>query len=143
MTKMTWTEWYALGDKRLKEWDEANDPYHLTPEERSGFEYAWEMAGNELGLEIGGSATEQDDRLAEREVQEVSDTGWTPDTKYFLAAWEAWAIADPDAYNKPLNQFYRWLTKIKAETWDEGYDSGFGDGGVNAWDPTNPYKEGQ
>lgn len=53
MNKMTWTEWYALGDKRLNEWDEANDPYHLTEVERSAFEYGWEMAGNELGLEIG------------------------------------------------------------------------------------------
>jgi hypothetical protein len=28
---------------------------------------------------------------------------------------------------------------IAAAAWDEGYAAGFGDGGVNAWDPSNPY----
>lgn len=67
---------------------------------------------------------------------------WTPTTKYVLAAWEAWMEDeegdDPNNKEAP-DQFNRWLKSIKAEAWNEGYQDGFGDGGVNAWDPANPY----
>ena len=39
--------------------------------------------------------------------------------------------------------FDRWLEEHdrqqRAEAWRAGYEEGFGDGGVNAWDPQNPY----
>ena len=33
------------------------------------------------------------------------------------------------------------IRRAREEAWAEGYSDGFGDGGVNAWDPLNPYSD--
>jgi hypothetical protein len=53
---MTEEEWYKLGDKKLAEWvkvvEESIPGYEtsLTANEESAFEYAWELAGREMGI---------------------------------------------------------------------------------------------
>ena len=53
---MTEDEWYERGDKRLEEWRaqvKASMPDYaidLTDNEKSAFEYAWELAGREMGI---------------------------------------------------------------------------------------------
>lgn len=49
---MTEDEWFKLGAKHLYEWAEAAEGYggHLTANEESAFEYAWELAGREMGI---------------------------------------------------------------------------------------------
>lgn len=53
---MTEEEWYSLGQKLLDEWAEEvedsvpGDKGHLTSNEESAFEYAWELAGREMGI---------------------------------------------------------------------------------------------
>lgn len=47
---MTEDEWLKLGEKHLSEWQDYNEPYSITEQEASGFEYAWELAGREMGI---------------------------------------------------------------------------------------------
>lgn len=47
---MTEDEWYAKGRALLQEWWEYNTPYNITQDEERGFEYAWELAGREMGI---------------------------------------------------------------------------------------------
>lgn len=54
---MTKDEWFKLGGKKLAEWEkvvrEESVPGYvisLTANEESAFEYAWELAGREMGI---------------------------------------------------------------------------------------------
>lgn len=53
---MSEEEWYRLGAKHLDEWAEAVEDSvpgyegHLTANEESAFEYAWKLAGREMGI---------------------------------------------------------------------------------------------
>lgn len=48
---MSEEEWYKRGDELLREWGDFIDPStHLTANEESAFEYAWELAGREMGI---------------------------------------------------------------------------------------------
>lgn len=73
-------------------------------------------------------------------------TDYIPTTELVQARYHLATVSDNapqfliDAGRLVCNaEFKRWLRSMKAEIWREGYDSGFGDGGVNAWDPENPY----
>lgn len=51
---MSEEEWYQRGEKLLENWQNAIDPdspnLALTVNEESAFEYAWELAGREMGI---------------------------------------------------------------------------------------------
>lgn len=47
---MSEEEWYKTGEKHLSEWQDYNEPYDITEHEASAFEYAWELAGREMGI---------------------------------------------------------------------------------------------
>lgn len=49
---MSEDEWFSKGDERLEEWARviiAGNNF-LTDGEESAFEYAWELAGREMGI---------------------------------------------------------------------------------------------
>lgn len=49
---MSEEEWYTLGEDRLSEWRDLNKRYgwDLSSNEADAFEYAWELAGREMGI---------------------------------------------------------------------------------------------
>lgn len=65
---------------------------------------------------------------------------YTPSTEEVREMyWEC--SGEPRRDSGAWAEFDRWFASVKAAAWREGYESGFGDGGVNAWDPENPYRE--
>lgn len=53
---MSEEEWFILGDNKLEAWEgvvrQVTPLYevHLSENEKSAFEYAWELAGREMGI---------------------------------------------------------------------------------------------
>ena len=69
---------------------------------------------------------------------------YTPTTEWVITGWMKARASDGVTADVAIEEINRWLAEVKAQAWEEGYGTGWGDGNYSSNDDyNNPYRQGE